>query len=197
MARRTLPLLGLSLALLAACGPTGSGDIVSEERLVSPTAVRIEVSGGIALRFTVDPEADFAVTVHYDDNVIDRIKTEVVGDTLRIYNEGNYSTFGGGDRFVEVTVNSLLGLEASGGSSVLGQGEASTVEVEASGGADVDLGTLPVAEMTLQASGGANVVVNVTQAITGEASGGADVLVQGEPAQQSLETSGGAEVSYG
>ncbi len=186
----------LSLVLLAACGVTGSGTIVTEERVVSDVT-RIEVSGGIALRLTAEPGSATEVTVNYDDNVIDRIKTEVDGDTLRIYSEGMYNTLGGGDRYVEVIVGDLLGIEASGGSDVLGQGQATTVEIEASGGTDIDLTALPVAEMILQASGGANVAVNVTEAITGEASGGADVSVEGSPAQQSIETSGGAEVSYG
>ena len=155
------------------------------------------MSGGIDLRLTVETGAATAVIVHYDDNVIDLIKTEVVGDTLRVHSDGIYNTFGGGDRFVEVAVGDLTGLEASGGSNVVGQGEAGSLELEASGGANVDLAPLPVAAMTIQASGGANVIVNVTAAITGEASGGADVVVEGSPAQQSIETSGGAEVSSG
>ena len=188
--------LAVSMIVLTACGVTGSGEIVTEERVVSDVT-RIEVSGGIALRLTAEPGSATEVSVHYDDNVIDRIKTEVDGDTLRIYNEGMYNTLGGGDRYVEVTVGDLLGIEASGGSDVIGLGQATTVEIEASGGTDIDLTGLPVVEMTLQASGGANVAVNVTEAITGEASGGADVSVEGSPAQQSIETSGGAEVSYG
>lgn len=196
MARRTWTWLASSLALVAACGVTGSGDIVTEERTPGDFS-RIEISGGIALRLTVDPGADSAVIVNYDDNVIGLIETEVVGDTLRIYNDGSYNTLGGGDRFVEVTLNDLSGLEASGGSSVIGQGEARLLEVEASGGADVDLATLTVAEMSLDASGGASLIVNVTQTVTGAASGGADVVVQGSPPQQGIETSGGAEVSTG
>ncbi len=195
MTRRTwLPLV--SLVLVSACGLTGSGDIVTEERTPGEFD-RIEVSGGIDLRLTVGTRALNGVFVTYDDNLIARIQTEVDGDTLRIYNEGSYNTLGGGERFVEVTVGGLLGLEASGGSSVIGQGETTTLEVAASGGADLDLATLIVEEMGLQASGGASVNVNVTDAITGEASGGADVIVDGDPPQQSIETSGGAEVSNG
>jgi hypothetical protein len=51
--------------------------------------------------------------------------------------------------------------------------------------------------MTLEASGGANVVVNVTDAITGSASGGANVVVEGDPPLLNIDVSGGADLSNG
>ena len=91
----------------------------------------------------------------------------------------------------------LQRLVASGGSEVIGEGEGDLLDLEASGGADVDLSEITVAEMTLQASGGASVIVTVTETVTGDASGGADVVIQGDPPFQSIDTSGGAEVSNG
>ncbi len=188
--------LVLTVMLLAACGPSGSGNIVSEDRDVGAFD-SIEVSGGIALRLTVDPAAATAVTVNYDDNIIDLIETRVDGTTLKIESNGSYNTIGGSDRFVEVFVATLQGLTASGGADVLGEGSIDVLDLHASGGADVDLSLLPVADMTLDASGGANVVVKVTDAITGSASGGADVVVQGDPALQTIDVSGGADLSNG
>ena len=181
---------------LAACGPSGSGNIVSDERDVGAFD-SIEVSGGIALRLNVDPAATASVTVDYDDNIIDLIVTEVDGTTLKIESKGSYNTIGGGDRFVEVIVPTLLGLTASGGADAVGEGALDVLDVNASGGANVDLALLPVGDMTLEASGGANVVVNVTDAITGTASGGADVVVQGDPPLQNIDVSGGADLSNG
>ena len=188
--------LVLAVMLLAACGPSGSGNIVSEDRDVGAFD-SIEVSGGIALRLTIDAAAETAVTVTYDDNIIDLITTEVDGTTLKIESNGTYSTLGGEDRFVAVTVSSLQGLSASGGADVIGEGAIDVLDLSASGGADVDLALLPVGDMTLDASGGANVVVNVSDAVTGSASGGADVVVQGDPALQTIEVSGGADLSNG
>ncbi len=91
----------------------------------------------------------------------------------------------------------LLGLTASGGADAIGEGALDVLDVNASGGANVDLALLPVGDMTLEASGGANVVVNVTDAITGTASGGADVVVQGDPPLQNIDVSGGADLSNG
>ncbi|HEY6628432.1 MAG TPA: DUF2807 domain-containing protein [Acidimicrobiia bacterium] len=186
---------GLSMTL-AACGPSGSGNVVSDQRDVG-VFDSIEVSGGIALRLNVDPSATVSVTVNYDDNIIDLIVTEVDGTTLQIESKGTYNTIGGEDRYVEVTVPTLLGLTASGGADVIGQGALDVLDVNASGGANVDLALLPVGDVTLEASGGANIVVNVTDAITGTASGGADVSVQGDPPLQNIDVSGGADLSNG
>ncbi len=196
MKRWWIPAFLLVVASLAACGPSGSGNIVSDDREVG-LFDSIEVSGGIALRLTIDPAAATAVTVHYDDNIIDLIVTEVDGTTLQIENKSSYSTLGGGDRFVEVTVPNLQGLIASGGADAVGEGAVDLLDLNASGGANVDLTLLPVGDMTLEASGGANVVVTVTDAITGMASGGANVMVQGDPPLQNIDVSGGADLSNG
>jgi hypothetical protein len=186
----------LTVIFLTACGPSGSGNIVTEERDVGAFD-NIEVSGGIALRLTVDPAGGTTVAVTYDDNIIDRIETEVAGSTLRIASSGTYNIMGGGDRFVEVSVQSLQGLTASGGSDVNGEGSIDVLDLTVSGGANVDLSLLPVGDMTLNASGGANVVVNVLEALSGSASGGADVLVQGDPPLQNIDVTGGADLSNG
>jgi hypothetical protein len=186
----------VGLVLLSACGPTGSGALVTEEREVGEFD-SIEVSGGIELRLTVDPDSSPLVSVTYDDNIIDRIRTEVDGSTLRIDSEGSFNIIGGDGRFVEVTVTDLQRLVASGGTEVIGEGESDLLDLEASGGADVDLSEITVGDLTLQASGGANVIVTVTDAVTGDASGGADVVIQGDPPFQSIDTSGGADVSGG
>jgi len=196
MKRLRLTALLLSITLLAACGPSGSGNIVSEDRDVGAFD-SIEVSGGIALRLTADPGAATAVVVNYDDNIIDLIVTKVDGSTLEIESKGSYTTIGGEDRFVEVSVATLQGLTASGGANVIGNGSVDLLDLRASGGANVDLSLLPAGDMTLEASGGANVVVNVTDAITGSASGGANVSVEGNPPLQNIDVSGGADVSSG
>ncbi|MEX2653186.1 MAG: DUF2807 domain-containing protein [Acidimicrobiia bacterium] len=182
--------------MLPACGPTGSGELVTEDRDVGEFD-SIEVSGGIELRLTVDPNLATSVTVTYDDNIIDRIVTEVDDSTLRIESRGSFSIFGGGGRFVEVSVASLQGLAASGGTEVTGEGASDVLDLNASGGTDVDLALLTVGEMTIRASCGADVTVNVSDSITVVASGGADVVIHGDPPGQSVGVSGGADVTNG
>lgn len=119
MKRLLVVLLGL--ILLPACGTTGSGNLVTEERDVGDFD-SIEVSGGIDLRLTVDPDSSSTVSVTYDDNIIDRIRTEVDGGRLRIGSEGVTESISG---------------EASGGADLIVQGDPPLQNIDVSGGADV------------------------------------------------------------
>lgn len=178
--------------MLLACGPAGSGNVVSEPRDVE-TFTGIEVSGGIDLVLVVDPDAPVSVTVIHDDNLLERILTEVSGGTLEISRRGGLGILGDGGR-VEVTTPVLETLGASGGSDVTGSGSLDELELGASGGSDVDLTDLTVASMTIDVSGGSDARVNVEDEIVGNASGGSDIRIIGEP-NQSIDVSGGSDVS--
>jgi hypothetical protein len=183
----------LAVVLLAACGPAGSGNIVSQERDIGQFE-SIEVSGGIDLTLTVDAGADGSVTVIYDENLVDRIVTEVEGSTLVIRSEGSFNVFGSGRR-VEVTTATLEELAVSGGSDVEAAGSLDRLVVGASGGSDLDLSDLVVDSMVIAASGGSDVTANVTGEIVGDVSGGSNLTIGGDPARQDIEVSGGADVS--
>ena len=62
--------------------------------------------------------------------------------------------------------------------------------------ADVSLDELRVASANIAASGGADVEVWVTEALTVNASGGADVDYKGNPAKVDANRSGGASVEH-
>jgi len=185
----------LSAVLVAACGPCGSETTVTETRDVGAFD-SIEVSGGIDVRLTVDPGAETSVAVVFDDNLLDHIVTDVDGSKLEVHADGSFNIFGSG-RFVEVVTPTLVEVSASGGSDLTGVGEVETLAINASGGADVDLTDLIVATANVEASGGANVTVEITEQIQGEVSGGADLTILGEPTSQNIETSGGADVHNG
>jgi hypothetical protein len=110
--RQNKTLIGLLAALVVtavACGSTGSGTIVSETREVG-SFDRIEVSSGIAVEINVDPGAPAGVTSVYDDNLQDKIITEVNGDTLVIEVQGNVIAPGSG-RMVNVAMPVLVRME--------------------------------------------------------------------------------------
>jgi len=184
-----------AVSLITACGASGSGNIVTEVREVGEFD-NIEVSGGIDVRLEVDPAAPITVSAIHDDNLVDRIVTEVEGNTLVVRSRGSFDFFGSG-QMVEVSMPELVGLSASGGSDVDGSGVARSLIVEASGGADLDLAELAVDVMELHASGGSDVTVSVTGEISGDASGGADVTIHGDPPAQDIDVSGGADVNSG
>jgi hypothetical protein len=184
----------LVLALTAVgCASTGSGDIVSETREVG-SFDRIEVSSGLAVEIIVDPAAPAGVTSIYDDNLQDRIITEVDGDTLIIEVRGNVIAPGSG-RMVKVAMPVLIGLAADGGATVHGVGAADQLELRGEGGAAVDFGDMVVQTMDIGLEGGSNATVNAVLDITGRVTGGATLTLTNSPASRDLEVSGGGKVS--
>ena len=191
---KTLVGLVLVLALTAVgCASTGSGDIVSETREVG-SFDRIEVSSGIAVEITVDPAAPAAVTSIYDDNLQDKIITEVNGDTLVIEVRGDVIAPGSG-RMVKVAMPVLIGLAADGGAYAQGVGAAEQLELRAKGGAAIDLEDMVVQTMDIGLEGGSNATVNALLEITGQVTGGATLTLTNNPASRDLDLSGGGKVS--
>ena len=191
--RQVLAALSTSCLILVACGPAGSGNLITEERDVG-SFESVNVSGGIDLHLTVDPSATTEVTVSFDDNLIDQVRTEVVNGVLIIAEETGSFFWFGGDALVSVSVADLESLTASGGSDVTGSGELTNLELKASGGCDVDLDGLPIESIVIDASGGSDVVVRPLVSVVGKVSGGADVTVRGSPNTIDVETTGGADL---
>jgi len=189
---RTIIAGAVSCVMLAGCSTAGSGDLITEQRSVASFEA-VDVSGGIDLQLIVDPGASPAVAVTFDDNLIDRVRTEVEDGVLIIEATGSWRISGGG-RFVSVVVSNLEELAASGGSDVVGTGELKALTLEASGGSDVDLGNLATERMIIDISGGSDVVVRPLVSVVGEASGGSDATIVGDPGEVDVETSGGADL---
>jgi hypothetical protein len=184
----------LVLALTAVgCGSTGSGNIVTETREVEAFD-RIEVSSGIAVEITVDPAAPAGVTSIYDDNLQDKILTEVDGDTLVIEVRGNVIAPGSG-RMVKVEMPVLIGLFADGGATVDGTGTADHLELRAEGGAAVDFEDMTVQTMDVGMDGGSTATANPSLEVTGRITGGATLTLTNSPATRDLDVSGGEKVS--
>jgi hypothetical protein len=185
--------LGLLLTAVVAACTTGSGNVVTESREVGEFD-RIEVSSGIAVELFIEAGSTAQVTTHFDDNLQDMIRTEVVDGTLIIEADGSFTVTGSG-RMVEVEMPSLTALAASGGASVQGVGAVEQLAVRADGGSLVDLSDLVVQDMTVDVSAGADLDVTTESSIEGEVSGGATLTVNGDPATRNLDVSGGGSVS--
>ena len=184
---RILVLLVVSALVLSAC-TTGSGNIVTEGRTVDDFQ-RIEIGSAVNVELVVEPGAKTTVSVTYDDNLIDRVKTEVRSATLVISLDGSVSTLGGG-RFVSVTVDSLEAIEVSGAVDLKGSGEVNTYDLAVSDASDVDLRDLIANEVTIQVDGASEVSICASQSVTGDVSGASDVTVHGDPGNVNVETSG-------
>jgi hypothetical protein len=183
----------LLVPVAVGCGTAGSGEIVSETRQVGPFD-RIEISAGVSVDITVDPDASPQVTSTYDDNLQAQIITTVTDGTLFIEIDGTVTVSEGG-RMVTVSVPALTELVVDAGASVHGVGTADSLTLAAGGGARVDISEFVVQTMDVDVSGGADVTVNTTGAITGDVSGGAVLTIHGDPASRDLDVSAGARVN--
>jgi hypothetical protein len=186
-------MLVLLVLTAVGCGSTGSGNIVSETREIG-SFDRIEVSSGIAVEITVDPAAPVRLTSIYDDNLQDKITTEVNGDTLVIEFRGNVIAPGSG-RMLKVEMPVLAGLLADGGASVHGAGTSQQLELRADAGATIDLEDMIVQTMDIGLDGGSRATVNALLGITGKVTGGATLTLTTAPASRDLDVSGGGHVS--
>ncbi len=190
----------LVLVTLTACGfygvdgVRGSGNLVTETREVGPFT-RIDVRGGANVELTVDPNLSQSVSVTYDDNVIRFIITEVDGNTLVIDTRGAFSTTGGPRRVVKVIIGDIDEITTRDGADLTGSGVTDSYRLLASDGSDVDLRDLQASSVEIDASGGTDVSVFASESITGVASGAADVEVFGSPANVIISESGVADVN--
>lgn len=191
-------------------GVRGSGVTKVENRNVSGFK-KIEVSGTIELEVTA--QNDFSVNVEADDNLLELIKTEVDGDTLKIYTEKRISTRNKIHVVIampelteaevsgacKVTANNVktdsFKLDVSGASKIEINGEAKDLKVEASGASKINTENLKVANADVEVSGATSVIVNATEEVKAEASGASKINYVGEPKNVEKHTSGASRVS--
>jgi hypothetical protein len=191
--KTTTTLISLILVvMISACSQitTGSGEIVTQEMDFTGFD-KLDVSQGFNVE--VNQGDDFSVIIRVDDNLVEFLQVEKVGDTLKIGLEGDriYTT---SNLRAEVTMPSLTGLEASGGSDVTVSGTGEDITVDASGGSDADLASFSVVNANVVASGGSDVTINASGTLNVDASGGSQVYYLGSPTMGQIETSGGSDV---
>jgi hypothetical protein len=191
-------------------GIKGSGTSKTEQRNV--TGFR-EIEAGGAINLEVDAQKDFSVTVEADDNLLQYIKTEVSGDTLKIYSEGKISpttkfnvkismpalegldVSGASDaKIVNVKADSLE-LKASGASDVIINGEAKELKANASGASEINAENLRAENADVDASGASSATVSATNELNVEASGASKISFTGDPNNVKQNSSGASSIN--
>jgi hypothetical protein len=191
----SLNLMMLSCQIVSNIGPgeRGDGNVQSEDRVVS-NFNKIEVSNGIDLYLTQGTEE--SLVVQADSNLLEFIKTEVSGGTLRVFTEKNIHS--AASRKVKLTFKNLEALTANSGSDVLSNSllELEDLKVSASSGADVDV-ELNAQNVIARSSSGSDIYLSGTaQSIDAEASSGSSVKATKLKAENgSADSSSGADVS--
>jgi hypothetical protein len=115
-----LKLFGLVLLVLPGCVDILDGNgVPGEDERELPEFERIVTQGNLDLMVT---EGAFAVTVHIDENLVERVSTTVSGDTLDVEVEGgNLGEFLDGPHVI-ISMPELTGAELRGGGSVTATG---------------------------------------------------------------------------
>ncbi len=200
----TIFILALAIGLIFSTGCSinnltdvkGSGVAKTEARnaagfdkVDASNAVNIEIAAG----------KDFSLSVETDDNLLQYLKTEVNGDTLKIYTEGkisptgkfnvklsmpelvNLQVSGATDANVTNAKSDLVILKASGASSIRIDGEAIKLKAEVSGASEVNAEAFKAEDAEIDASGASSAIVMATEELDLNASGASKIFHVGNP----------------
>ncbi len=136
----------------------GSGNIVTEERAVSGID-KVDLQSIGNLTIVVGDEE--SLTISADDNLIDYITTEMVGDTLEIGMKPNLSLDPSRTIEYELTVKSLSSVVLSGfGNITADELTGEDLDIRISGSGDMRLGRLAAENALLRVSGFGDIDVN-------------------------------------
>lgn len=187
----------------------GSGNLKAENRNVSNFR-EIEANGAINLEVSVQQE--YALTIEADDNLLEFIKTEVEGDTLKIYSEGKFSMrskinvkislpelervkMNGASNAVIANIKSdTFRLEANGASKIKATGEISEFEADANGASRIDAEELKMQSANVNANGASSIMVSAVNRLEADASGASTVIYSGEPQVIDKRSSGASSI---
>ncbi|MGI8495299.1 MAG: head GIN domain-containing protein [Pyrinomonadaceae bacterium] len=187
----------------------GSGNIGSETRNAADFT---KIQTGGAINVEVSAQKDFSVAVEGDDNLLQFIKTETNGDTLKIYTEGKINpksritvkismpaideaeVSGASNAVISNVKSESLKLEAGGASKITVDGTATNLESDASGASGIYAGSLNVENADVEASGASKIVVSANNELKADASGASSIYYTGEPKNLVSKSSGASSI---
>jgi hypothetical protein len=187
----------------------GSGNAQTERRDVSGFS-SVRVSGAITVEVTA--QKDFAVEVEADDNLLPNVKTEVRGDTLRIYTEGRFSTrspirvriampqiesldVSGASKGILTNVkNESLTLEANGASKITVDGETKELRADVNGASRLDAENLKTENVSVESNGASSAIVFANNEISARASGASSIRWTGDARSVESNSSGASSI---
>ncbi len=188
-------LIPLLAVLMIACS-TETTSQSREVRNFDENFTQINASTGVDLFVKQGKEVE--VIVEADEDIQDKVKTELSGGVLKVYFDGNwFSWFQGKSATVYVTIPEITELSASGGADIksIGAVKADELIISSSGGADVEI-SLNASNVVLNCSGGADIFADgSTDFLEARSSGGADIKARQLKAKKVVvSSSGGSDV---
>lgn len=170
-------LTGIFLALgISSCifTPTikGNGNVVEQERHLNDFD-KIKASRGMNVYITQGNETE--VLVKADENLLEVIKTEVVGDVLEVKATSNIRN--AEENKVFITLPEVESIKASAGCNVYSENEinSKSLEISASAGSNIHL-SIKTQEASAKASAGSNInLEGEAENFYGKASAGSNI----------------------
>jgi hypothetical protein len=158
---------------------TGDGHVISESRALAAVA-GVETSGSVQVEVRVGPAASLQVSA--DSNLLPLVRTEVVGNTLRVWTTGSFRT--SNPMRVVVTTPQLAQVQASGSGRLMVSGlnggplkvsksgsgrtelvgRVGTLDVSSSGSGGIDASGLQTGNLNVSISGSGRVNIGTVQA---------------------------------
>ncbi|MGH2967528.1 MAG: GIN domain-containing protein [Solirubrobacteraceae bacterium] len=212
-ARRRSVAVALAAGVLLGASGCDNGPPVSQTRELG-AFTRLEVSGDINLDVGLLNRPEPGARITAGEKAIDRIRTEVVGDTLKVTTKSRGLTIGPdplGDVSVSLGVPALLGLRVDGSADVMlsglsakqfelrvngsgdvrARGRVDDIELEVDGSADTNLKDLATKHAIVRIDGSGDTDLRVASSLELVLEGSGDVTYRGRPSVSSrLEGSG-------
>jgi hypothetical protein len=191
-------------------GVRGSGNAKTETRKADGFS-KVDASGAVNVEIVA--QKDFSVSIEADDNLLGNIKTEVSGDTLKIYSEDKISpktqinvkismpeivgleVSGASSADVSSVKTDLIKLKASGASKIRIDGEVIRLDADASGASKIDAEELKGEDANVDASGASTATVLATEEVHLDASGASKISYVGEPKRIKQNASGASSIN--
>lgn len=120
--------------------------------------------------------------------------TDVYSEKPLDFNHLTIRSSGASDIKLSLKANSIE-VNSSGGSDVVLVGTTNSINIKASGGSDVRAKDLQAKVADVTSSGGSDVYITVTDELSAKASGGSDIIYYGNPALNSIQSSGGSDIT--
>jgi hypothetical protein len=188
----------------------GSGVAKTETRIVEGFQ-NIDTSGAMIVE--VKTSKEFFVEVEADDNLLEYVKTEIDGDTLKIYSKGWLSpkskmivrvsmpeideaeASGASNISISGIQNDRLSVSASGASKITLSGEVQSLIIDLSGASKLDANELQSKNVEVDASGASSASINASETLNADASGASRISYSGDATEVNKRTSGASSVS--
>ncbi len=190
-------------------GEKGSGDMQTETRDVD-SFKRIKATGSFDVFITVGDKQ--SVNVTFDDNLLDKIETEVNGKTLILDSHGSYSSrrtckieitvpkleyvklSGSGDIIIDELDADFFEYQLSGSGDLTANGKVKDLEIHLSGSGDIDTRDLIAEDVYAKVSGSGDILVYAQKSFDGKVSGSGDIVYYGNPEYVNSKISGSGSI---